>query len=49
VAQGRRQDLLELGQRTQGGLLDVGHAARGGGSQPDGDRHGLVVVQQQRR
>jgi hypothetical protein len=40
-----RQHLLELGQGAGAGLLDAGDA--GGGAQPDGHGHRLLVVQQQ--
>ena len=43
------QDLLELGQRADRGLLDPGDRAGGRGAQADGDRDGLGVVEQQRR
>jgi hypothetical protein len=50
TAQPRRQDLLQLGQGTDRGLLDPGHhAAAGGRAQSHGDGDGLLVVQQQRR
>jgi hypothetical protein len=42
-----RQHLFELGQRAHRGLLDSGDGATGGGAEPD--RHGLLVVQEQRR
>jgi hypothetical protein len=41
-----RQHVLELGQRAGPGLLDAADAM--GGVQPDGHRHRLLVVQQQR-
>jgi hypothetical protein len=47
-AQARRQDLFELGQRTDGRLLDADHTAPGGGAQAHRDRDGFFVVQQQR-
>jgi hypothetical protein len=43
------QDLLELREGADGRLLDPGHARAGRGAQPDGDRHRLLLVQQQRR
>ena len=49
AAQARGQDLLELDQRAHRGLLDAGHRRAGGRAQPDRDRDGLVVVEQQRR
>ena len=49
VAQPGRQHLLELGQRAHRGLLDPGDRAAGGRAQPDRDRDGLLVVEQQRR
>jgi hypothetical protein len=50
VAQPRRQHLGQLGQRPRRRLLDAVHRpARGGQAEPDADRDGLVVVEQQRR
>jgi hypothetical protein len=49
AAQPGGQHLLELGERAQRGLLDPGDRAAGRVAQPDGDGHGLLVVQQQRR
>ena len=49
VAQPRRKDLLQLGQRPHRGFLNAGHRAVRGGAQPDRDRHRLLVVEQQRR
>jgi hypothetical protein len=49
VAQPGGQQLAQLGQRAQRGLLDPGHGAPGGGVQADRDRDRLLVVQQQRR
>jgi hypothetical protein len=47
--QPRRQEALELGERSDGGLLDPGDPAARRGAQPDRDRHGLLLVEQQRR
>ncbi len=47
--QSRREDLLELGQCSQRGLLDPGHRTAGRGPQPDRDSDGFLVVEQQRR
>ena len=44
-----RQDLLDLGQRAQRGLLDPGHRAARRRAQADRHRHRLVVLEQQRR
>jgi hypothetical protein len=44
-----RQDLLELDERSHGGLLDPGHGRAGGGAEADRDRDRLVVVEEQRR
>jgi hypothetical protein len=49
AAQVAGQDLLELDQRAHGGLLDPSHRRARGGAQADGDRDGLLVVDQQRR
>ncbi|GEC06663.1 hypothetical protein SSP24_43180 [Streptomyces spinoverrucosus] len=49
AAQPVRQHLLQLGERPDGGLADALDALPGGRAQTDGDRDGLVVVQQQRR
>ncbi|GGW69565.1 hypothetical protein GCM10010340_54710 [Streptomyces griseoloalbus] len=49
AAQPVRQHLLQLGEGAYGGLADALHALPGGGAQPDGDGHGLLVVQEQRR
>jgi len=49
AAQTRGKDLLELDERAHRRLLDAGHRRPGRGAQADGDRHGLVVVEQQRR
>ena len=42
------QHLLQLGQGRQGGIVDPGNAPVGRQAQPQGDGHGLVVVEQQR-
>ena len=47
AAQPVGQHLLQLGQRPGAGLLEAGHPR--GGPQADGDGHGLLVVEQQRR
>ena len=44
-----RQHLLELAERPQRRLLDPGDRAARRRPQPDGDRDGLLVVEQQRR
>src|SRR3954465_14996248 len=50
TVQVRREHLLELGQRAQGGLLDGRHApTRGRRAQPDRDGDRLLVIEQQRR
>ena len=49
AAQVRRQDLLELDEGADRGLLDAGHGRPSGRAQPDRDRDRLVVVEQQRR
>jgi hypothetical protein len=49
VPQPGRQHGLQLGQRSQRGLLDAGHAAARRGAHPDRDGDRLVVVEQQRR
>jgi hypothetical protein len=49
VPQPRRQHLLHLDQGTERRLTDAGHTAAGRRVQRDGDRDGLVVVEQQRR
>jgi hypothetical protein len=49
VAQPGGEQLAQLGERAQRGLLDPGHGATGGGVQADGDSDRLLVVQQQRR
>nr|BFE60179.1 hypothetical protein GCM10020063_047050 [Dactylosporangium thailandense] len=49
MAQPGRQDLFELGEGAQRGLLDPGDRAGGGGAQADGHGDGLVVVEQQGR
>ncbi len=46
AAQPGRQDLLELGQRPGAALGEARDP--GAGAQPDGDRDGLVVVEEQR-
>jgi hypothetical protein len=43
------QHLFELGECADRGFCHPGHGAARGGPQPDRDRHGLVVVEQQRR
>jgi hypothetical protein len=48
-SQMRRQNLLELDEGADGGLLDAGHRCPGGGPQPDRDGDRLVLVEQQRR
>ena len=48
-AQPRRHHLVELGERAERGLAGAGHGAPGGQPQGDRDRHGLGVVEQQRR
>ena len=47
LAQPGRHDLPDGGQRAGGGLLDA-RAGRGGDLERDGQRDGLVVVEQQR-
>ncbi|GAA2269510.1 hypothetical protein GCM10010415_39530 [Streptomyces atrovirens] len=49
AAQPVRQHLFQLGEGPYGTLADALDALPGGGAQPDGDGHGLLVVQQQRR
>ena len=49
AAQPRRHDLHDLGERADGGLVDAGDAALGGGPQADRERDGLVVVDHERR
>jgi hypothetical protein len=49
AAQVRREHLLELHQRADRRLLDPAHRRAGRRPQADGDRHGLVVVEQERR
>jgi hypothetical protein len=49
VPQPGRQHLLELAERPQRRLLDPGDRAARRCPQPDGDRDGLLVVEQQRR
>ncbi|GGX35687.1 hypothetical protein GCM10010297_66140 [Streptomyces malachitofuscus] len=49
AAQPVRKHLFQLGEGPYGGLADALDALSGGGAQPDGDGHGLLVVQQQRR
>ena len=49
AAQVSGQDLLELDERADGGLLDPGHRCARRGPQPDGDRDRLLIVEQQRR
>ncbi|KFD44437.1 hypothetical protein IU11_02465 [Cellulosimicrobium sp. MM] len=46
TAQAVRHDLLQLGERGRPGLLEARRAGRG--PQPDGDRDGLGVVEQER-
>ncbi len=48
AAQAAREDLFELGQGPQGGLLDADEAACGG-AQGDRDGDGLVVLQEEGR
>ncbi len=47
-AQPVRQHLFQLGEGAHRRLADALDALSGGGAQADGDRDGLVVVQQQR-
>ena len=49
AAEVRRQHLLELDQRADGGLLDAGHRRPRRGAQPDRDGDRLLLVEQQRR
>jgi hypothetical protein len=49
VTQPGGEDLLQLGQGTYRGLLDPRDRAARGGTQPDRDGHGLLVVEQQWR
>ena len=49
LAEQRRQDLAELGQRGQGGLADDRIGAGRQVAQGDGDGDRLLVVEQQRR
>jgi hypothetical protein len=43
-----REDLLELGERAHRGLLDAGDADARRRAQPHGDRHRLLLVEQER-
>lgn len=45
----RGQDLLELDQGPQSGLLDAGHRGTSGSGEADGYRDRLLVVEYQRR
>ena len=49
VAQPRWQNLLQFQKRAHRGFLDSGDAATGGSSQPERDRDGFLVIEQQRR
>jgi hypothetical protein len=49
AAQSLRQDLLELAERADGGLLDAGDPAARRRAQPHGHRDRLLLVEQQRR
>ena len=49
AAEALGQHLLQLGECAQRRLLQPFDRSPAGGAQADGDRHGLVVVEQQRR
>ena len=49
TTQARRQNLLELHERSQRGFLDAGDSPARGRAQSDGDSNGFIVVKKKRR